>query len=111
MQYKSPSQDKVLAFTNQHGLEIDLRDRVLDLVSEVGELAKEVLSGSAYGQQPFSPTENWPSELGDIYFALLCLANSSQVDLQVALDAVIQKYEVRLKKVGHLGSEATQQTL
>jgi hypothetical protein len=46
----------VAEFVDQHGLQTDIVHRLLDLVSEVGELAKEALKTSAYGTQPFTPT-------------------------------------------------------
>jgi NTP pyrophosphatase (non-canonical NTP hydrolase) len=35
------------------------------------------------------------TELGDALFVLFCLANSTDVDLQAAFDATLEKYRTR----------------
>jgi len=94
----------VAEFVDQHGLQTDIVHRLLDLVSEVGELAKEALKTSAYGTQPFTPTMAWTEELGDVLFALLCMANASDVDVEEALTQAIEKYRARLASGGSASS-------
>lgn len=104
-QHPPPStQQRVAAFVAEHGLEAPATARLLDLVSEVGELAKEALKGSRYGQDTFQPTATWPDELGDCYFALLGLANRTGVDLDAVLARVLAKYRERLGQRGDAGS-------
>ena len=101
----SPAFQQVVAeFVAAHHLDASPEIRVLDLVSEVGELAKEVLKGSAYGQQQFRSTEEWAVELADCFFSLICLANGTGVDLDAALAAVLAKYQRRLRQTGEAGS-------
>ncbi len=97
-------QKSVAEFVNQHGFETNVTHRILDLVSEVGELAKEALKTSAYGTQPFRPTMAWEEELGDVLFALLCVANASDVDVEASLKRVLEKYRKRLSSHGTIGS-------
>ncbi len=97
-------QARVAEFIAHHRLQTNPAVRMLDLVSEVGELAKEVLKSSAYGQNPFHPTAAWREELGDVYFALLCLAELTGVEMTAALDEVMRKYETRLIQHGDPGS-------
>lgn len=97
-------QAQVAAFTEQQQLETTLTARALDLVSEVGELSKEVLLSTRYGKQPFCATENWQAELGDVYFSLLCLANSSGIDLSQTLQHTLEKYQTRIVRKGDAGS-------
>ena len=66
-------QRRVAAFTARTGLDTGIPFRALDLASETGELAKEVLKATAYGREPFTPTGDWSAELADTLFALLCL--------------------------------------
>lgn len=99
-----PYQQQVFDFVTEHGLHIPPSDRLLDLVSEVGELAKEVLKATRYSRQPFNPAEEWTAELGDVFFALSCLANSTGVDLNVALADALHKYQERLLKRSDAGS-------
>ena len=97
-------QDQVARFVVEHDLETSVEVRLLDLVSEVGELAKEPLKSTDYGRVPFVPTEAWADELGDVLFALTCLANSTGVDMGAALLAALSKYERRLDERETAGS-------
>ncbi len=97
-------QEKVAAFVSAHNLTAPPTARLLDLVSEIGELAKEALRGSEYGRADFAPSPAWAEELGDVYFALLCLANSTGVELTTALEQVLAKYAARLSRHGDAGS-------
>lgn len=98
------TQEQIATFVQKHQLDTTVPARVLDLVSEVGEVAKEVLKGSDYGKTDFSPTDEWESELADAFFSLICIANSTGVDLDSALNTVLQKYEQRLAEKGDAGS-------
>ncbi|MGB0386003.1 MAG: MazG nucleotide pyrophosphohydrolase domain-containing protein [Ardenticatenaceae bacterium] len=97
-------QQLVQQFVAQQQLETSVPTRLLDLVSEVGEVSKEALKGSNYGRQPFHPTPEWANELGDVFFSLICVANSTHVDLELALHEVLGKYERRLAQKGDVGS-------
>jgi NTP pyrophosphatase (non-canonical NTP hydrolase) len=100
----SDFQRAVSRFVQSHGLEAPVHARVLDLVAEVGELAKEALKGAHYGREAFQPTPGWPGELGDAFFSLICLANSTGVDLESALTETLEKYRRRLAATGDSGS-------
>jgi NTP pyrophosphatase (non-canonical NTP hydrolase) len=66
------------------------------LVEEVGELAREL--NHRYGHKPKKvnePEQDIALELADILFVLLALANEQKVDLNAALESVLQKYQVR----------------
>ncbi len=67
------------------------KSEFLDLVSEVGELTKEVLRATNYGRESFHPTEEWSGELGDILFSLACVANSTGLELKMALSEALYK--------------------
>ena len=97
-------QGSVAAFIEEYGLEAPIHARALDLVSEVGELAKEILEGTDYGRAPFEAREGWTGEVGDALFALVCLANSTGVDLEAALNGTLEKYRERLALGGEAGS-------
>ena len=61
------TQQKVAAFVARHNLQTTPETRLLDLASEVGELAKEALKSSAYGRQPAAPAGTaWQQEMGDV---------------------------------------------
>jgi NTP pyrophosphatase (non-canonical NTP hydrolase) len=97
-------QQRVAGLAADARLEASVPARVLDLASEVGEVAKEVLKGTRYGAAPFSATEGWVEELGDVFFSLVCLANDSGVDLEKALDQVLAKCRERLARTGTVES-------
>lgn len=97
-------QEKVGQFVERYGLETSVEARLFDLTAEVGELAKEVLKGSRYGKSPLTLGDEWGGEMGDVFFALICLANSTEVDLDAALMGVLEKYQRRLGDKGDAGS-------
>lgn len=97
-------QRRVADFTTRTGLDTSIPFRALDLAAETGELAKEVLKATDYGSDPFAPTDGWADELADTLFALICLANSTGVDLESALDGALAKYAARLAERGEAGS-------
>ena len=46
------SQEKVRAFCDQYDMEAPAVHRLLDLISELGEVAKELLLSTEYGKKP-----------------------------------------------------------
>jgi NTP pyrophosphatase (non-canonical NTP hydrolase) len=99
----SVEQKLVAAFIESHQMEAGVEARLIDLVAEVGELAKANLDSTKYGRTSFKVTPNWEEELGDVLFPLLCLANSTGVNLHDALLKVIRKYNERIARKGHPG--------
>lgn len=66
------------------------------LMEEVGELAR--LFARTYGEQSAKSGDlrkDIPSELADILFVLICLANQTGVDLESALRASLDKKTAR----------------
>ncbi|MBN1922250.1 MAG: nucleotide pyrophosphohydrolase [Anaerolineae bacterium] len=98
------AQCRVAAFLAVHDLQAPLAERLLDLVSEVGELSKTMLNASDYGRVPFAVTEAWREELGDVAFSLLSVAVASEVDLAEALDAALDKMTRRIAESGDAAS-------
>jgi len=98
-------QQQVLEFVKDNELEAEVETRLLDLTSEVGEVAKEALKGSNYGEEEFAATDNWADELGDVLFALICVANKTGVDLETALNKALTKYQNRFNETGEISSD------
>lgn len=96
-------QRTVAAFVEEHDLETAPAYRVLDLTSEVGELAKEVNESTEYGDAP-EDVDVAVDELGDALFALLALADSLGIDAGHALEEALEKYRDRLEATGSPGS-------
>ena len=105
---RSGLQQEVAEFCSRHGLESAAPARLLDLVSELGELAKVWLKASDYGKSPQAAPESeaWQAEYGDTLFALLCLANETGIDVEDALARTLERYRQRIENFGHPGSDA-----
>jgi NTP pyrophosphatase (non-canonical NTP hydrolase) len=100
---KTPQQ-RVAEFVNEFSLDLTVQMRLLDLNSESGELAKEFLKATSYGQKEFHTTPEWDQELGDVYFALLALADKGGTDLESALDSAMERYKNRVHEHGMAGN-------
>lgn len=62
------------------------------IAEEVGEMGR--LLNHLYGDKPKKETEalqELPEELADIVFAIICMANSHDIDLDDAMKKVIEK--------------------
>jgi NTP pyrophosphatase (non-canonical NTP hydrolase) len=97
-------QREVALFTQRHHLQYDIGTHTLDLVSEVGELAKEVLLATDYGRRPAQFRLELANEIGDALYSLLALAEVCGVDAEDALRVALDKYERRLAERGEAGS-------
>ncbi|WP_115862505.1 MazG nucleotide pyrophosphohydrolase domain-containing protein [Halorussus litoreus] len=97
------AQQRVAEFLATYEMDSDPAYRVLDLASEVGELAKDVNASTDYGDEPDAVAVN-SDELGDALFALLAVAESLDVDADEALDEALVKYRDRIEETGDPGS-------
>jgi NTP pyrophosphatase (non-canonical NTP hydrolase) len=97
-------QEKINTFCKDKNLDSTLEIKVLDLVSEVGEVSKEIIKGTDYGKKDFKITENTESEIGDVLFSLITIANQLDVDLEIALEKVLEKYQKRFEVKKGIGS-------
>jgi NTP pyrophosphatase (non-canonical NTP hydrolase) len=100
-------QEEIRAFHREHNLSTAIEARALDLVSEVGELCKEIAKATDYGNKPFEPNEAFMLELGDVFFSLICLANTTGMSLEDAISSAMAKYEKRIAEKGQISSEVS----
>jgi len=98
------SQQAATKLAQKCGLDAPIMARYADLVSEIGELGKELLVGSNYGASELKITENTAKEMGDVVFALVLLANSLDLDLEICLNMALEKYRNRFGQTGQIGS-------
>jgi len=98
-------QRRVADLARQHDLWHDPVIHALDLVSEVGEVAKEILLDTEYGRRTPRPGSDLAVELGDALYSLLALAEVCGVDAAQALEAAMEKYRRRLAERGAAGSK------
>lgn len=96
-------QRRVARFLDEHDLRTDPASRVLDLASEVGELAKDVNESTDYGTSRAAATVS-PGELGDALFCVLALAAETGIDAEEALTGALAKYEDRIDTRNSPGS-------
>lgn len=97
-------QQAVASFIQEHGMEAPPTYRLLDLVSELGELAKDAAESTGYGESPEELEIN-SDEIGDTLFALLALADELEIDTSDALDEALTKYENRIAESQSAASE------
>ena len=91
-------QKQVKLFCENNKLNSPIEHRVLDTMSELGEVAKEILKMSNYGDRPIKYNDNLKMELGDLLYSIITIANVFDIDLDEALNEVIRKYEQRMLK-------------
>jgi len=65
-----------------------LEEMLLALSEEVGELSREVLAFKGLK----NPKSSIKEEIGDVLFALICIANGLNVDLAEVLEKTLLKY-------------------
>ena len=97
-------QTRTRDFLERHGLGHTPQTHALDLVSEVGEVAKALLEASDYGRSSLTLSPALTEELGDAFYSLIALAESLDVELEAALEGLLEKYESRLAAKGQAGS-------
>lgn len=87
--------EQVRTFNREHDLELAPEHRVIDLISETGELSKELLRSADYGDGEVTTTDAVVDEFGDVYYCLLSLADELGIDPDDALAASLEKYRQR----------------
>ena len=100
-------QSRASQFAKEHNLHHAPGVYALDLMSELGEVAKEILLATDYGKRPYpdSTNEALASELGDALYSLCQLATSASINLEDAFTETMQKYQNRWQEKGHMGSQ------
>ncbi len=99
-------QQKVKNFNESNKREpLSVYARLLDIASELGELAKEYLKSSDYGKAEFELDDEFKLEFGDVLYCLMSLANEVGIDAEEQLDKVLAKYQARIDKKNSMGSE------
>lgn len=97
-------QEKVREFIEKYDMDGTAEFRILDLVSEVGEVAKDATKSTGYGENPEDILVK-KDEIGDVLFSLLAVAESLDIDAEEALVTALEKYRERIDEKGDPGSE------
>lgn len=95
-------QKRAKEFAEENDLDAPAPFRLLDLVSELGEIAKDATKTAEYGEKP-EQLDVKQDEIGDLLFSLFTLCNSLDIDAQEAFDEAICKYENRVEETGTPG--------
>lgn len=98
-------QKRIKKYCEENNLESPPLYRLLDVMSELGEVSKEVLEISKYGRKPIQCNENLKSEIGDLFYSLITLANSFDIDLEDCLNISFEKLKKRMKEKGSPSSD------
>lgn len=96
--------DKVSEFNTEYGIKHHPIIRVLDLVSELGELSKEFLKDTDYEIGEIQTSHDIELEVGDIYYSLISLANEMDLNLENCLNLALEKYTRRFELNGDFSS-------
>ena len=91
-------------FISKYQLQTDEHTRYIDLVSEIGELGKEIAKNTDYGRATFMKSSQITDEVGDCLFSLLALCFELNIDAKDALCNALSKYELRFTDKGDIGS-------
>ncbi len=92
-------QNKIDVFIRTHGGYWPPLSMLSAIMEEVGELAREI--NHLEGFKPKKSTQQKKTlgdlgeELGDILFAIICLANYYNIDLNERINQIIEKYQKR----------------
>ena len=90
-------------FAEENDLDAPTPFRLLDLVSELGEIAKDATKTAEYGEKP-EQLDVKQDEIGDLLFSLFTLCENLDIDAQEAFDEAMRKYENRVEDTGTPGS-------
>ncbi len=97
-------QDKVSNFIKEYNLSCDAETRYIDLVTELGELGKEIIKSTNYGKKQFTTNEGISDEMGDCIFSLFALCHELNIDVEKTLDVALNKYKSRFENKGSISS-------
>jgi NTP pyrophosphatase (non-canonical NTP hydrolase) len=98
-------QTRATEFAQKYHLQHEAGVHALDLCSETGEVARELLLATDYGRRSFQISPAVAAELGDVLYSLCMLATAVNVDLESAFTATLNKYENRWQARGNPGSQ------
>lgn len=96
---------KIKEFNLKNNRKLDTNSRFLDIVSEIGELSKEVLKKTKYGTCEFEKTDKFIEEFGDVLYSLISFGVECGVDVENSIDLVLKKYQSRIENTGNMASK------
>jgi NTP pyrophosphatase (non-canonical NTP hydrolase) len=108
----SQAQENVDQWIREHGVRYfnELTNTAI-LMEEVGEVAR--IMARQFGEQSFKEEDkkhDLADEMADVLFVLICLANQTGVDLNLALEKNLEKKTLRDKERHQNNSKINQHT-
>lgn len=99
-------QQRAAHFAQKHNLTHDAGVYALDVISELGEVAKEILTATDYGKKGSVQFEadKIGGELGDLLYSVCMLATAVDINLEHHFTQTLHKYETRQRTKGHISS-------
>lgn len=97
-------QRQVGDFAEENNLEGTVEFRIMDLVSEVGEVVKDATKSADYGNKT-EKLEVKEGEIGDVFFSLFMVCNNLGINAEEALETALEKYTDRIHEKGDPGSK------
>lgn len=94
-------------FIAQHNLETQPAFSLLDVMAELGDVARELLKSTDYGRHPETADSTQMREaIGDLMFSVAYLSTLYDVDPEAALWESVRKFESKLEPASqNLSSE------
>ena len=90
------SQQMIDNFVKERNWQTPASDITLHMLEEMGEVARNVLKIKNYGGQHTQDSEvNMDEELADVFYLVLKLANETNIDLEKALLAKMEKIKAK----------------
>lgn len=100
-------QNKINTFNNTNSKYITpcpVHTRLIDIISEMGELSKEYIKSTNYGNSQFVLTDSFKEEYGDVLYSMLSLASELGINSDECIDTVLEKMKNRIAKHNNIGS-------
>jgi NTP pyrophosphatase (non-canonical NTP hydrolase) len=90
-------QQKVDEWISVHGGYWPPLSMLAAIIEELGEVAREInaINGPKVKKTPEDDLAKLKEELADLLFALICMNNYYQIDMEAEILAVLSKYEQR----------------
>lgn len=97
-------QKDIEEFVELHNLNTTIPLRILDVITELGELSKEFLIQLDYKDGRIVKSSEIIGELGDVFFSLICVANSLKINIEESINIALTKYRDRMNEKSSIGS-------
>lgn len=96
-------QERVSEFLENNDMQAPPEFRIMDFISEAGEIVKDAVKTAEYGEAR-EKMDVKEDEIGDVLFSILAVADSLDIDAEKAFESAMEKYHERIDEKGDAGS-------